>query len=96
MLRTFALMASALLLFLGAPTASAQSQAVQVGISGNTATAVIGPPSQPLAEVILEFENPVGLSASSLGISASLVSLTRPREELGQAGFPLLARCQLD
>lgn len=78
MLRTFALMASALLLFLGAPDAAAQSQPVQLSISGNTATAIVGSPVQPLAEVILEFENPVGLSASSLGISANLVSLTDP------------------
>jgi len=99
MLRTFALMASALLLFLGAPTASAQSQAVQVSVSGNTATAVVGNPVQPLAEVILEFENPVGLSASSLGISASLVSLSDatllarlPSTQLNQLSnaFPLL------
>lgn len=67
-----------LLLALLAPMAKAQSQPVQVNISGNTATAIVGSPLQPLAEVILEFENPGVLTASSLGISANLVSVSDP------------------
>lgn len=77
MSRTLALIASLLLLFC-APLAHAQSQPVQVSISGNTATATIGGALQPLAEVILEFEAPVGLSSSSLGLSASLVNISDP------------------
>lgn len=70
--------ASALLLALCAPLVSAQSQPVQVSISGNTATATIGSSLQPLAEVILEFDDPVGLSASSLGLSANVVNISDP------------------
>lgn len=99
MMRTIAVMASTLLLLLSAPLASAQSQPVQVSVSGNTATATIGAPLQPLAEVILEFDAPVGLTPESLGISANLVSLTDPAllarlpsAQLNQlsSAFPLL------
>ncbi len=67
-----------LLLVLLAPVAQAQTQPVRVSISGNTATATIGAPLQPLAEVVLEFENPGVLTASSLGISANLVGVSDP------------------
>lgn len=67
-----------LLLVLLAPVALAQSQPVHVSISGDTATATIGAPLQPIAEVILEFENPGVLTASSLGISANLVGVSDP------------------
>lgn len=99
MMRTIAVMASTLLLLLCAPLASAQSQPVEVSVSGNTATATIGSPLQPLAEVILEFDAPVGLTPSSLGISATLVSLSDPTllarlpsAQLNQlaSAFPLL------
>ncbi len=74
----FTAMVATLLLALCAPLAFAQSQPVQISISGNTATATIGAPLQPLAEVILEFENASGLTPSSLGISADLVNLSDP------------------
>jgi len=76
--RKFSTTVATILLALSAPLAWAQSQPVQVSISGNTATATIGEPLQPLAEVILEFENPGALTASSLGISANLVSVSDP------------------
>lgn len=78
MFRKFSTTVATILLVLCAPLAVAQSQPVQISISGNTATAIIGAPLQPLAEVILEFENPGVLTASSLGISAELVSITDP------------------
>ena len=78
MFRSLAVIASTLLLSLCAPIASAQVQLVQVDVSGTTATATIGSPLHPLAEVILEFDNPVGLSAASLGLSARLVNIADP------------------
>jgi len=98
-MRAIILLASTLLLLLCAPLASAQSQPVQVSVSGNRATATIGAPLQPLAEVILDFDAPVGLTPSSLGISANLVSVTDPAllarlpsAQLNQlsSAFPLL------
>ncbi len=77
-LRKFTATVAVLLSALCAPLAFAQSQPVQVSISGNTATATIGAPLQPLAEVILEFENATGLTPASLGISADLVNLSDP------------------
>ena len=76
--RSFGVLAAALLLSLCAPSALAQSQPVQVSISGNTATAIIGAPLQPVAELHLEFEDASGLTPSSLGISADLVNLADP------------------
>lgn len=70
------LVAAALALAFGA--ASAQSLPVNVTASGNQATVVIGSPSAPLADVTLNFEDASNLSASSLGVSAELVSLTDP------------------
>lgn len=97
--RKFAVMGATLLLALYAPLALAQSQPVQISISGNTATATIGTPLQPLAEVILEFENASGLTPASLGLSADLVNLSDPtllsrlpNVQLNQleSAFPLL------
>ncbi len=79
--------------------ASAQSLPVQVGVSGNVATAVIGNPTNPVADVTLTFEGASGLSASSLGLGAQLVSLQDgallarlPNIQLNQIdpAFPLL------
>lgn len=79
--------------------AQAQALAVQVSVSGDVATAVIGPSTQPVADVTLTFDQPTGLSASSLGLGASLASITDtallarlPGGALNQidAGFPLL------
>ena len=58
--------------------AIAQSLPVQVNASGNVATAVIGNPANPLADVTLTFEDAAGLSASSLGLSAKLANLQDP------------------
>jgi hypothetical protein len=49
---------------------------VTVSTSGNHAEVVIGTTSQPLAEVLLDFQDATGLNATSLGASAQLVSLT--------------------
>lgn len=62
---------------LGGP-ASAQSLPVQVNVSGDTATAVIGDPANPVADVTLAFDQVSGLSAASLGLSARLVSVADP------------------
>lgn len=70
------LLATILLLF--AQAAMAQTVPVSVNVSGNVATVQIGPSNQPLADLTLTFDDATGLSASSLGISAQLVSLTNP------------------
>lgn len=73
-MRRFLAAATLLLAFLPS-FASAQSLPVQVTVSGNTATAVIGNPVNPWADVTLTFDGVSGLSAASLGLSAQLVSL---------------------
>jgi len=73
------LLASLLLgLSLAALPVLAQSLPVQVSVQGNTATAVIGDPLAPAADITLQFEDASGLSASSLGISARLVDVADP------------------
>lgn len=62
--------------FAGGQHVLAQPVPVGVSVSGNTATASIGAPGSTLAELILSFDDASGLSASSLGISAELVSPT--------------------
>lgn len=69
---------SLLLLGLWSQLALAQALPVQVDINGNVASARIGDPTQPLAELILTFEDASGLTPASLGISAQLVNLTDP------------------
>lgn len=69
--------ASALLVLL-APFASAQSLPVQVDVSGNVATIVVGAATNPVADVTLTFDAPSGLSATNLGVRAELVSATDP------------------
>lgn len=74
------LLLSAVLLF-GAGPVAAQSLPVQVDVSGNTATVEIGGVggiTQPLAELILTFDDANGLSAASLGVSAQLVNIDGP------------------
>ncbi|TZF88271.1 DUF6689 family protein [Cognatilysobacter lacus] len=66
------------LLFVAAPFASAQSVPVQVSVSGNTATVVIGSQTSPLADMTLAFDSPHALTAANLGINAQLVSTTDP------------------
>jgi hypothetical protein len=63
-------------LSLAALPAAAQTLPVQVSIQGNTATAVIGNPLSPAADITLQFDDATGLSASSLGISARLVDVS--------------------
>ncbi|GGK03483.1 DUF6689 family protein [Luteimonas terricola] len=67
-------------LLFGSGQVAAQSIAVpvQVDVSGNTAVVQIGSGSQPLAELILTFDDASGLSASSLGVSAQLVNINDP------------------
>lgn len=100
-----ALLASAAMLSF-AGTAHAQtlpaappSLAVQVSVSGNVATAIVGNAQAPLAEVFVTFDQPQNLSAASLGLSASLFDpldatlLARlPDAQLNvpQSGLPLL------
>lgn len=71
----------ALLLF-ASPHLQAQtlplSLPVQVTVTGDVVTAVVGSPSLPVADLTLTFDQPSGLSASSLGLSAALVSITDP------------------
>jgi hypothetical protein len=66
------------LLLAAAPLAAAQSLPVQVSVSGNTATVVVGNAALPLADVTLAFDSPHGLSAANLGVAAQLVSLSDP------------------
>lgn len=98
-IRTFTMALALLLLALCPPLASAQSLPVQVDVSGNVATVVVGSPVDPLADVTLTFENPSGLSAASLGVSASLANVADPSllarlpdAQLNQlaSAFPLL------
>lgn len=78
------LLAAALLLLALHPFAApAQTLPVQVSVSGNTATAVVGSPAGPWADITLTFDGVSNLSASSLGLSARLLT--------SQDG-PLLAR----
>lgn len=79
--------------------AHAQALPVQVEVSGNVATAVIGNPASPVADVTLTFDEVSGLGASSLGLAASLVDLSDatllarlPDLQLNQVdpAFPLL------
>lgn len=58
--------------------AASQSLPVQITIEGNTAVARVGAPGSPIAEVILDFEDVSGLTASSLGLTASLVNALDP------------------
>jgi hypothetical protein len=64
---------SALLLWSG--LATAQSLPISVGISGNVATIRVGNASSPMADVILTFDDAVGLTPAALGVSAQLVDI---------------------
>jgi len=57
-------------------TPEALTLPVNVSASGNHAEVVIGTTLDPLAEVLLDFQDATGLSPTSLGASAQLVSLT--------------------
>jgi hypothetical protein len=64
---------SALLLWSG--LATAQSLPISVGISGNVATIRVGNAASPMADVILTFDDAVGLTPAALGVSAQLVDI---------------------
>jgi hypothetical protein len=70
------LLAAALLLC--AQGAGAADLPVSVSVSGNVATAQIGTPGNPLAELTLAFDDASGLTPASLGIRATLVDVTDP------------------
>ncbi|WP_363799715.1 DUF6689 family protein [Lysobacter firmicutimachus] len=80
-------------LWLAWTLAPAQSLPVSVSVSGDTATVTVGSGSVPLADLTLSFDDASGLSASSLGISAQLVSLT---DTALLARLPNLSLTQLD
>lgn len=72
------LVLAALLFGTGQVAAQSVPVPVQVDVSGNTATVEIGGVGEPLAELILTFDDASGLSASSLGVSAQLVDVNDP------------------
>lgn len=62
-----------------ASLASAQNLPVTVAVAGNVATVRVDlPTQQTLAEVILTFDDSLGLNAGSLGVSARLVDVSDP------------------
>src|SRR5690348_6108890 len=71
--RVLATCAAVLGLLLASPATRAQALPVNVTVSGNHAEAVIGTPTSPIAEVILDFQDASSLSPASLGISAQQV-----------------------
>lgn len=81
-MKTRAAFVSRLLLLaslLGAAFAvAAQPVPVSVQVNGQVATVRIGTATAPLADLTLTFDDASGLSASSLGVSAELVSATSP------------------
>jgi hypothetical protein len=88
----------AVLLFAGAGNVTAQSLTlpVQVDVSGNTATAQIGGLGVSIADLTLTFDDASGLDASSLGISAQLVSLSNPSLPSLLSRLPNLQLTQLE
>lgn len=75
--RAFAITAVAIL-YAATATVTAGPLPVTVIASGNHAEATIGSPAQPIAELALDFQDATGLSADSIGISASLVDPLDP------------------
>ena len=51
---------------------------VSVNVVGNVATAQIGSPANPIAELTLSFDDASGLTPASLGIRASTIDITDP------------------
>jgi len=51
---------------------------VSVNVVGNVATAQIGNPTNPIAELTLSFDDASGLTPASLGIRASTIDITDP------------------
>jgi hypothetical protein len=57
--------------------AFAQAVPLNIGITGNVATIRIGSGPTPMADVILTFDDAVGLTPAALGVSASLIDLNQ-------------------
>lgn len=74
----FAGLLAASLLFGTAGSACAQALPVAVNVAGNVATVVVGPASNPVADLTLSFDSVSGLSAANLGISAEVVDIRDP------------------
>ena len=55
--------------------AVAQSLPISIGITGNVATIRVGSTASPMADVILTFDDAVGLTPAALGVSAQLVDI---------------------
>ena len=66
----------ALALSLSAQVAFALDLPVSVNVVGNVATAQIGSPVNPIAELTLSFDDASGLTPASLGIRASTIDIT--------------------
>ena len=66
----------ALALSLCAQMACAVDLPVSVHVVGNVATAQIGSPANPIAELTLSFDDASGLTPASLGIRASTIDIT--------------------
>ena len=66
----------ALALSLCAQVAFAVDLPVSVHVVGNVATAQIGSPANPIAELTLSFDDASGLTPASLGIRASTIDIT--------------------
>jgi hypothetical protein len=49
---------------------------VTTSVAGETATVVVGPASNPVADLTLTFDDATGLTPASLGVQAQLVDLT--------------------
>jgi hypothetical protein len=73
------LLAPLLVLLYGwSASAVSQSLPVSVTMSKNVAAVVIGPATNPVADMTLSFDDASGLSAASLGISAQTVNINDP------------------
>lgn len=68
----------AIALLLCAPLAFAVDLPVSVTVVGNVATAQIGSPTNPIAELTLSFDDASGLTPASLGIRAATIDITDP------------------
>ena len=68
----------AIALSLCAQAALALDLPVSVNVVGNVATAQIGNPANPIAELTLSFDDASGLTPASLGIRASTIDITDP------------------
>ena len=68
----------AMVLLVCVQVAAAADLPVSVTVVGNVATAQVGSPANPLAELIFSFDDATGLTPASLGLHATLVDITDP------------------